>query len=199
MIALPSGTVTFLFTDIEGSTRRWEQDPAEMSALLERHNTLLRVAIERGHGQVFRMAGDAICAVFATAPAAVASAAAAQRGLAAESWGAGEPLRVRMALHAGAAVWRDGDYDSACLNRLSRLLMAAHGRQTLLSASVRDLVGDALPQGVGLRDLGEHRFKDLQRPEHVYQLVDPALQAEFPPLQTLDARPNNLPVQRTLL
>src|SRR5690242_8324450 len=119
MIALPSGTVTFLFTDVEGSTRRWERHPTAMPALLERRNGLLRVAIEQSNGRVFRTAGDAICAVFATASDAVASAAAAQRGLAAESWDAREPIRVRMALHAGAAVWRDGDYDAPCLHRLS--------------------------------------------------------------------------------
>jgi class 3 adenylate cyclase len=163
MVGLPTGTVTFLFTDIEGSTVRWEQHPQRMPATLARHDIILRDAIEAHQGAVFRTVGDAFCAAFAHAPAAVAAALAAQRALYAEDWGAGGALRVRMAVHTGAVELRDGDYQGLPLNRVARLLAAAHGGQILISRATKELVGDMLPADVALRDLGIHRLKDLTR------------------------------------
>jgi predicted ATPase/class 3 adenylate cyclase len=196
---LPTGTITFLFTDIEGSTRLWEAHPEEMRRALARHEALIRHAIGAHGGQVFKTIGDAFCAAFPTAPPAVAAAWEAQHSLHGEPWDAACPIRVRMALHTGAAESRDGDYFGPPLNRVARLLEAGHGGQILLSLATQELARDHLPEGAGLRDLGEHRLKDLSRPEHVFQLVAPALPADFPPLSTLDARPNNLPAQPTPL
>jgi class 3 adenylate cyclase len=162
--SLPSGTVTFLFTDIEGSTRLWEQHPASTSSALARHQTILRESIQNHSGQVFKTIGDTFCAVFATAPDALAAALAIQRALAAEAWGATGQLRARAALHSGAAEARDGDYSGPPLNRVARLLAAGHGGQVLLSAAAWELVRDHLPLNTELRDLGEHRLKDLTRP-----------------------------------
>jgi predicted ATPase/class 3 adenylate cyclase len=194
---LPTGTVTFLYTDVEGSTRRWEQQPAATRAAVARHLALLRAAVHAQAGRVFRAVGDGLCAAFVTAPAALAAAVAAQRALGAEPWGDGGPLRARMALHTGAVEIEAGDYVGACLNRLGRLLAATHGGQVVLSQATADLVRDALPEGVGLRDLGEHRLRDLARPERVFQLLHPDLPAEFPPLRSLDALPHNLPLPLT--
>jgi predicted ATPase/class 3 adenylate cyclase len=196
---LPSGTVTFLFTDVEGSTRRWEQDPEAMRTTLARHDALLRTAIEAHGGCVFKTVGDEFCAAFSTAPDALAAALAGQRALTAETWGAGGPLLVRMALHTGDADERDGDYYGPPVNRVARLLSTGHGGQVLLSAAVQELVRDQLPPGADLRDHGAQRLKDLQRPERVFQLIVADLPAEFPPLRTLDSRPNNLPAQTTPL
>jgi predicted ATPase/class 3 adenylate cyclase/tetratricopeptide (TPR) repeat protein len=196
---LPTGTVTFLFTDIEGSTRRWEQHPEAMRTALARHDALLRAAIEAHGGYVFKTVGDAFCAAFSTAPDALAAALDAQRALFAEAWGPVGPLRVRMALHTGDAHEREGDYFGPPVNRVARLLSAGHGGQVLLSAAVQELVRDQLPRGADLRDHGEQRLKDLQRPERVFQLVVADLPAAFPPLRTLDRRPNNLPAQTTPL
>ena len=195
----PSGTVTFLFTDIEGSTRRWEQAPTAMAAALVRHDDLLRSAIEANGGHVFKTVGDAFCATFATAAAGLSAAVQAQRSLASEPWGEVGPLRVRMALHSGEAEERDSDYFGPPVNRVARLLGAGYGSQVLLSRVTADLVRDELSDGAHLVDLGGHRLKDLARPEHIFQLVVPDLPSEFPPLKTLDARPNNLPVQSTSL
>jgi len=216
-------TLTFLFTDIEGSTRRWEADRAAMSAALARHDAILRAAIESQGGTVFKTVGDAFCAVFADPVAALGAAVAAQRALGAEDWGSfgvggiessmpaesvngagGTPptfsdLRVRMALRSGLAEERDGDYFGPTLNRVARLLSAGHGGQVLLSAVTEGLLSGHLPPGVMLRDLGEHRLKDLSRAERVWQLAAEGLEASFPPLRGLDARPHNLPVQPTAL
>ncbi len=197
MADLPTGTVTFLFTDIAGSTRLWERHPDAMRGALARHDALVRSAIEAHGGHVFKTVGDAFCAAFQTAPAAVAAALAAQRALAAEAWPAEAPIAVRVGIHTGAAEARDGDYVGTALNRVARLMGAGHGGQVLVSAAAWELVRDDLPAGVGLRDLGEQRLKDLRRPERVFQLSGPGLAAEFPPLATLDARPHNLPVQVT--
>src|SRR3712207_1033234 len=197
MAELPTGTVTFLYTDIEGSTRRWEVHAQAMPAAVERHDDLLRRTIAAHHGHVFRTAGDGLCAAFATAPDAVAAALAAQRALSAEDWGAIGSMRVRMALHTGTAEVREGDYVGVALNRLARLLAAGHGSQVLLSQTTADLVRGALPERTSLRDLGEHRLRDLVEPERVYQLLHPALPADFPPLRSLDAYPHNLPLQLT--
>ena len=199
MTDLPTGTVTFLFTDIEGSTRLWERDPAAMQAALDRHDSILHKAIERHGGRVFKTVGDAFCAVFATASSALEAALGAQRALLAQDWGGIGPLLVRMALHAGTANERGGDFFGPSLNRVARLVSAAHGGQVLLSVSVYGLLGDRLPERVEMRDLGERRLKDLFRPERVFQLVAPGLPSRFPPLKTLDERLNNLPVQPTPL
>ncbi|MBI3977330.1 MAG: adenylate/guanylate cyclase domain-containing protein, partial [Chloroflexi bacterium] len=193
----PTGTVTFLFTDVEGSTRRWERYPDAMGAALARHDALLRQAMEAHGGFVFKSVGDAFCVAFASAPVALEAALASQQVLHAESWGEVGPISVRMALHTGAAMERDGDYFGPPLNRVARLLAIGHGGQVLLSLPTAELVREALPARASLRDLGEHRLKDLQRPEQVFQLVVPGLPADFPPLRTLDSRPNNLPAQAT--
>lgn len=201
MNALTLSTMTFLFTDIEGSIRRWEADRTAMARALLRYDTLLQVAISEAGGTIFKTVGDACCAVFDSAAAGVAAATAAQRALAAERWsdfGAGFTApRVRMALHTGEAEARAGDWFGPPLNRVARLLAAGHGGQVLLSDTVRSLLSGALPEGVSLRDLGQRRLKDLRAPEHVWQLSAPDLMADFPPLATLDARPNNLPGQLT--
>ncbi len=195
----PAGTVTFLFSDIEGSTKLWEQQPDAMRPALARHDALLRRAIDTGGGFVFKTAGDSFCAAFADAPAALSAALAAQRALHGAEGEEIGPLKVRMALHTGAAQARDADYFGPPLNRVARLLAAGHGGQTLLSAATRLLAQDALPEGAFLRDLGEKRLKDLSRAEPIFQLCAPDLPTSFPPLRTLDRRPHNLPVPPTLL
>ena len=195
----PTGTVTFLFTDIEGSTRHWESSPDAMRPALARHDQLLREAIEGHGGFVFKTVGDAFCAAFATANQALDAALAAQAGLAAESWELPMPLLVRMALHTGTCDERGGDYFGQPLNRVARLMAAGHGGQTLLSDVTQGLVRDALPENAFLLDLEEHRLKDLGRPEQVFQLQHPSLPTDFPPLRSLNnpALPNNLPQQTT--
>jgi class 3 adenylate cyclase len=185
MAEWPSGTVTFLFTDLEGSTQRWQQYPDAMGPALARHDRLVRDAIAAHGGVVFKTVGDAVCAAFATAPSAVAAALTAQRALYSEPWGATGPLRARMALHTGQAEVQAGDYLGGPLNRVARLLAAGHGGQILVSGPTADLVQDYLPPAATLRDLGTHRLKDLLRPEHVFQLVAPDLPADYPPLATL--------------
>jgi predicted ATPase/class 3 adenylate cyclase len=194
---LPTGTVTFLFTDIEGSSKLWEEHPEAMSAALAHHNALLRRVIEAHRGYIFKLWGDAVYAAFDTATDALAAAIEAQRELLRHSWGEVGPLRVRMALHTGTAEVRDGDYVGPTLNRCARVLSAAHGGQILLSAATEELVRDALPPGASLRSWGQHRLKDLQRPEHIFQVVHPDLPTEFSSLRTLNAVPNNLPLQLT--
>jgi len=191
----PSGTITLLFTDIEGSTRLWEAEPERMAVALRRHDDLVRTAIEEAGGYVFKTVGDAFCAAFWTAQAAVAAALAAQRALASQDWPTRRPLRVRMGLHTGACEERDGDYFGPVVNRVARLEAVAHGGQIVLSGSTAELVSDSLGRDASLRDLGLHRLKDLGRPEHVFQLEAPYLEADFPPLTSLDnpELPNNLP------
>jgi len=190
-------TVTFLFTDIEGSTQLWERYPEPMQTALSRHDTLLRVAIENHHGHVIKTTGDGLHAVFDSASDGVAAVLAGQRALRAEAWGATGPLKVRMALHTGEAEARAGDYYGPIVNRAARLMSVGAGGQILLSAVTAELVQGHLAGGLALRDLGEHRLKDLVRPEHVFQLSAPDLPADFPPLRSLNAFPNNLPVQLT--
>ena len=199
MAERPTGTITFLFTDIEGSSRRWQEQPEAMKTALARHDALLRQAIEDHAGYVFKTVGDAFYGAFPTAPDALAAALAGQRALHAEPWPGLDALRVRMALHTGAADEREGDYFGPALTRVARLLSAGYGGQTLLSQATYELVRDHLPPGVELRDLGDHRLKDLARPERVYQVAAPDLPADFGPLHTLDRRPHNLPVQPTPL
>lgn len=192
MVRRPTGIVTFLFTDIEGSTKLWEQYPQAMQVALARHDALLQKAIEARDGCVFKTVGDAFYAAFAAAPDAVLAALDAQRTLHAEAWGE-TPIKVRMALHTGMAEERDGDYFGPSLNRVARLLSAGHGGQILLSQTAQEQVRSQLPAEVELRDLGERRLKDLVRSEHIFQLDAPDLPAKFLPLNTLDTRPNNLP------
>ena len=200
MVHPPTGTVTFLFTDIEGSTKLWEKSPRGMHAALTRHDTILREAIEGHGGFVFKTVGDAFCAAFPTALGATESALAAQRDLFSEAWGEEiVALLVRMALHTGATHERDGDYFGPPVNRVARLLSAGHGGQVLLSSSTQELVRDHLPADTHLRDLGERQLKDLARPERVFQLMAPDLPSEFPPLRTLESYSNNLPLQATPL
>jgi predicted ATPase/class 3 adenylate cyclase/Tfp pilus assembly protein PilF len=195
----PTGTVTFLFTDIEGSTKLWEHDAPAMQVALTRHDEILKGAIEERGGYVFKTVGDAFCAAFPTAPDALEAALETQRRLLSETWKKSGPIRVRMALHTGAAEERDGDYFGPPLNRVARLLSAAHGEQVLLSAAAQEIARDQLPAGAALMDLGERRLKDLFRPERVFQLTAPGLPSEFPPLRTLEAYRNNLPLQPTPL
>src|SRR5262245_54783457 len=184
--AQPTDTIAFLFTDIAGSTQLWEQHPQAMPIVLARHDTLLRAAVAAHGGNVFKTAGDSVCAAFPTGPAALAAALEAQRALHGEPWGPTGPLRVRMALHTGTAEARESDYFGPALNRAARLLAAAHGDQILLSRATRELAADRLPADVQLRDLGRHRLKDLSQPEQVFQLVVPDLPADFPALRTRD-------------
>ncbi|MFL5761868.1 MAG: tetratricopeptide repeat protein [Thermomicrobiales bacterium] len=194
---LPSGTVAFLFTDVEGSTKLWQAHGAATGAAIARHDALLRTAIETHSGHVFKTVGDAFCAAFETAPLALSAALAAQRALHAEPWGDVGSIRVRMAIHVGAAEERDADYFGPAVNRVARVLSAGHGGQVLLTLAGEELARDALPAGARLRDLGEHRLKDLAREERLFQVVEADLPADFPPLNTLDAHPHNLPVQLT--
>src|ERR687894_101285 len=200
MSVLPTGTVTFLFTDIEGSTKLWEKSPRDMQVALTRHDALLWEAIEGHGGFVFKTVGDAFCAVFPTALGAFEAALAAQRILVSEEWGEEVgTLRARIAVHTGAAHERDGDYFGPPVNRVARLLSAGHGGQVLLSSSTQELVRDHLPADTQLRDLGERHLKDLARPERIFQLAASDLPSEFPPLRTLESRTNNLPLQATPL
>jgi class 3 adenylate cyclase/tetratricopeptide (TPR) repeat protein len=181
----PSGTVTFLFTDIEGSTKRWERHPEEMAVAVARHDALLREAIATHRGHVFKTIGDAFCAVFPTAEDAAAAALTAQRALAAEPWDpAIRPIRARMAINTGQAEERDADYFGPPVNRVARLMSAGHGGQTLVSAVTSDHVQERLPEGARLRSLGKHRLKDLSRPERVFQLLATGLPGDFPRLKT---------------
>jgi len=196
---LPSGTITFLCTDIAGSSQLWEQHPEAMRLALARHDTILRESIAAHEGIVFKSGGDGVYAAFTRAPDALAAALAAQQALLVEPWGQTGPLHVRMALHTGVAEERDGDYFGPPLNRVARLLAVGHGDQILLSRASQELVCDTLPPNVALRDLGTHRLKDLTRPEHIFQVVAPALPADFPPLRSLDLESTNLPAQLTPL
>jgi predicted ATPase/class 3 adenylate cyclase len=194
---LPAGTVTFLLTDIEGSTRLWETVPEAMEEALERHNRLLAGVIG-GHGGVVvtsRGEGDSFFAVFPSAVAAIEAAGACQLRLGRESWPEGAALRVRMGLHTGEASVRDGDYvEHAPINRCARVKAAGHGGQVLVTRATRDLAGGRLGGGFGLTRLGEFRLRDLAEPELIYQLTHADLPADFPPIRTLAERAGNLPL-----
>lgn len=198
---LPAGTVTFMFTDAEDSTRLWEHNATLMRQALERHDALIEHAVERNSGVLIkeRGEGDSHFAVFSRATEAVAAARDIQCALNGEKWPTPTPLRVRIALHTGEASIRDEDYYGTAVNRCARLRSVGHGGQVLLSGTTRDLVALTLPEGVELRDMGEHRLKDLQGRDRIYQLVIAGLTADFPPLRSLDSAPNNLPVQRGVL
>ncbi len=181
-------THTFLFTDVEGSTRRWEADPAAMDVGLAAHDRTLEAAVRAHRGTVFKRTGDGLHAVFSSAAEAVRAAVDAQRQLV---------LPVRMGIHSGEALAREGDFFGTTLNRCARLTEAGHGGQVLLSASTAALVSDIGGSGIALRDLGEHRLRDLSEPEHVFQVVAPDLADEFPGLHSLDVIRHNLPVVRS--
>jgi len=203
---LPTGTVTFLFTDIEGSTPLWEQFPDAMQIALARHDALLRRAIESSEGCIVKTTGDGVYAVFGDAAHALAACLAAQRALQAPVAGdssagpgiegSGSPiaLRVRMGLHTGAAEFRDGDYFGGSVIRAARIMSIAHGEQVLLSAATAELLRGKLPEGITLREMGELRLKGLPHPERLLQIVAPDLRADFPPLSSLNA--HNLPAER---
>ena len=192
-----TGNITFLFSDIEGSTRLWEEHPTAMRDALSRHNAILQEAIQTHRGQVFKTLGDAFCAAFHLASDALEAALSAQIALQAETGQPMGPLRVRMALHTGIAEEQGGDYSGPTLNRVARLLAIGHGGQVLLSLAARELLRNGLPERVNLKDLDSHRLRDLTDPEHVYQLLHPDLPAEFPPLKSLDSLPTNLPAPLT--
>jgi class 3 adenylate cyclase/tetratricopeptide (TPR) repeat protein/type II secretory pathway predicted ATPase ExeA len=188
MNSLPSGTVTFLFTDIEGSTRMMQQHPDAMKAALARHNTLLQQAIAGHGGHVFQVLGDGFCASFHNAGDALAAALDAQRMLHRSDWGEVGAVRVRMGLHTGSVEARGNEYDSSLtLARVQRVMTAGHGGQTLLSASVADIVRDAMPDGTTLRDLGQFKLRGIAEAENLYQFVAADLPSEFPPLRVEDS------------
>ena len=197
MVELPSGTVTFLFTDLEGSTRLWEEQPEAMTAALARHDAIVRGAIASHHGRVVKTTGDGFHGVFARPDDALGAAVEAQRAIAGEAGEGGVRLLVRMGVHTGAGEERDGDYYGTAVNRAARLMAVAHGGQVLATRAVQELVGDELGDSVELVGLGEHRLRDLAQPVEVFQVVAPGLAREFPALQSLDALPGNLPVQHS--
>lgn len=193
MNLLPTGTVTFLFTDIEGSTRLWQSHPEQMACALARHDELLHRTIDAHHGYIFKTIGDAVCAVFDRVGDAILAMLAAQHALHTAEWPAETPIRVRMGVHTGAAEEKNGDYLGPTVNFAARLMSAAHGGQLLVSQAAHALVGDTLPGEATLRDLGLVRLKDLPGPVRVYQLAQARLPSSFPPLRGLESTPNNLP------
>jgi predicted ATPase/class 3 adenylate cyclase len=193
------GMLAFLFTDIQGSTGRWERAPAGMRAALARHDGMLRAAIEASGGRVFKTMGDAFYAAFPDVGSAIAAALQAQRQLQQDGFPEVGGIAVRMVIHAGSAEARDGDYFGPPLNRAARMLAAGHGGQVLVSEAAAALVSDSLTGGFGLLDLGAHRLKDLAEPQEIHQLAAPDLKSDFPPLRSLSASPNNLPRPATAL
>jgi predicted ATPase/class 3 adenylate cyclase len=195
----PSGTVTFLFTDLEGSTRLWETQTDSMSAALRTHDEIVRGCIEESGGHVFKTVGDAFCASFVGAPDAARAALKIQQRIRAVKWALSVPLRIRVALHSGKAEIRDNDYFGPPVNRCARLLAVAAGGQTIMSLVTMELACDSLPSGASIRDLGSCRLKDLARPEKIFELRPDEISDVFPPLKGLDSHPNNLPLQLTAL
>ncbi|MFQ5967239.1 MAG: adenylate/guanylate cyclase domain-containing protein [Acidimicrobiia bacterium] len=199
MADLPDGVVTFLFTDVEGSTRMWEEEPDSMAVALRQHDEAIDESVTAHNGISVkpRGEGDSKFIVFRSAFDAVEGAAEIQRRLAGVDWQTPRPLRVRASLHTGMADLRLGDYYGSSVNRAARLRATAHGGQTVMSGSTWELVQDQLPDDVTVSDMGRHRLKDLTRPEHVYQINVKGLDNVFPPLLSLDAVANNLPEQLT--
>lgn len=194
---LPTGTVTFLFTDIEGSTKLAQEHPDLWETLRDRHHAILQTAIDAHNGYVFQIIGDAFCAAFHTAKDGLNAALDAQRGLQTEAWGKG-PIRARMGLHTGAAESHEGGYRGyLTMARVQRVMSTAYGGQILLSNASAELIRGELPEGVTLRDMKENRLKGLLNPEHLWQVVVADLPQDFPALQTLNSIPNNLPIQVT--
>ncbi len=193
----PAGTVTFLFADIEGSTRLLEQLGDRYPQVLDDYRRLFRKALEERGGKEIDTSGDGFCVAFPRARDALSAAIAAQRAMAAHSWPDGTFLRVRVGIHTGEPMIGDTGYVGVDLHRAACICAAGHGGQVLISQTTHELVARDVPDSVMLRDLGEHRLKDMAHPDHLYQAVVPDLPAEFPPLKSLDALPNNLPVQLT--
>jgi predicted ATPase/class 3 adenylate cyclase len=197
MAELPTGTVTLLFSDIEGSTRLLERLGDRYVEVLTEHRRLLRASFARFNGREVGTEGDALFIAFGKASEAVAAAAAAQSAVAAHPWPDGVVVRVRMGIHTGEPILAGQDYAGLDVHRAARICSAAHGGQVLLSRSTRELLGDDLPAGVELRDLGKHRLKDLPGAQRLFQLVIPGLPADFPALRTVGSRRTNLPAQLT--
>jgi len=193
----PSTVTTFLFTDIEGSSRLWEEEPERMRRALACHDRILRAAVERNHGVVVKTTGDGLHAAFADPRDAVAAAVELQIALDDPAATDGFPLRVRCGIHAGVIEHRDGDFFGSAVNRAARIMGAAHGGQVLVSQAVANLLRDRLPEGISFRDLGAVRLRDLSSAERIYQVEHAALRREFPALRSLEATPNNLPQQVT--
>jgi predicted ATPase/class 3 adenylate cyclase len=192
-----AGLVTFLFTDIEGSSRLWESDPERMRPALARHDALVRGAVARHHGTVVKMLGDGVHAAFEDPLDAIGAIVELQLAMAATPSDGGLALKIRSGLNCGAVERRDDDYFGSPVNRAARIMSVAHGGQILMSQSVVALMQDRAPPNVSFRDLGLVRLRDLTSPEHVYQVVHPRLRNDFPALRSLEATPNNLPQQVT--
>ncbi len=192
----PTGTVTFLFTDIEGSSRLWERFPVDMGPALARHDALVRASIEGSGGFVFKTVGDAFCAAFASPSAALEAATAAQRMLFAERWDATGPLRVRMGMHTGPAEFRDADYFGGTLNRVARISAAGHGGQMLVSEALAALL-ESPGDGIDFKFLGDFRLRNLNRVEKIFQVNVEGLPQAFPPLRSQQNLPHNLPIPVT--
>src|SRR5918996_4464778 len=193
MTELPTGTVTFLFTDIEGSTGLLQALGDRYGAVLDEHAAILRRAVADHGGVEVSTHGDAFFVVFTSPPAAVRTAVAAQQGLAGHDWSPAPPVRVRMGVHTGEGTLGGDDYVGLDVHRAARIADAAHGGQVIVSDATRGLVQHALPAGVSLRDLGPHQLRGIEDPERLHQLVVEGLPADFPPPRTPDARPGNLP------
>ena len=181
---MPTGAVTFLFTDIEGSTRLWETDPDSMREALTVHDRIIEGSVGEHDGVVFKTGGDSFCASFGSPHLAVEAAVEAQRQLGATHWETQTPITVRMGLHTGTAQVRNDDYFGPTLNRTARLMEAGHGGQVLISSTTQSLLIDELPPGVGLLSLGSQYLKDLDRPETIFQLTADGLDVDLPPLRT---------------
>lgn len=195
----PTGTITLLFTDIEGSTRLVQTLGPRYADLIAQHHGIMRAAIEAHDGHEMGTQGDAFFVVFPTARQALGAVVQVQRIMAQQTWPQGATVRVRMGLHTGEPVLSEGQYIGLDVHRAARICSAGHGGQVLLSQTTTQLIEALLPEGVGLRDMGEHRLKDLRNPRRLYQLVIEGLPSDFPPLKSLDVRPNNLPYQPTTL
>ena len=195
---LPSdGALTFLFTDIQGSTEKWEEEPVRMAQAVACHDELMRKAVDAHRGRVIKSTGDGIYAAFADSLDAVRAVVAIQAELRDPAVTAGIPLMVRCGLHSGEAELRDNDYFGSTLNRAARIMHSAYGGQVLVSRSVAELLADRLPADISLRNLGDVRLKGLATPERVYEVLHPRLRDDFPPLRSLEATPNNFPQQLT--
>ena len=187
--------VTFLFTDIEGSTRLWEQQPERMPLVMARHDAISRSVVERNRGTIVKMTGDGVHAAFDRPLDALIATLDIQQQLSTAETADGLPLPLRCGLHAGIDERRDGDFYGRAVNRAARIMCAAHGGQMLLSKAVAEQVNGILPNGASLRDLGVVRLRDLSTPEHIFQLLHPQLRADFPALRSLEGTPNNLTQQ----
>ncbi len=193
--ALPSGTVTLVFTDIEGSTRLLQQLGDAYASLLADHHRIVSTAADGHSGSRVDAAGDGLFYSFQTARGAIAAAVAAQRALTEHEWPVGADVRVRMGIHTGEPISAVTGYVGIDVHRASRICTAGHGGQILVSQTARTLIGGSMPDGVSLHDLGEHRLRGLDAPERLYQLLGEGLRAEFPPIRSLETLPNNLPRQ----